>query len=160
MARVVLARQAKCPFLCWKGLRGVLCRILREYEARGTLSVALVDDDEMRRVHREFLGEDAVTDVVSFRLDEPSAGPHEDVLGEIVISVETARGEALRRGKPPHEELALYAIHGALHLVGFDDGNAGDRREMRRVERKYSRLYARAAAGSGSRAGGGSRLST
>ncbi len=115
--------------------------LFRDHGARGTVSVAVVDDEEIRKIHREFLGVDEATDVLSFRLDSACPGTHDDTLGEIVVSAETALREARKRGLPPERELALYAIHGALHLVGWDDLTAKDRRQMRLMERKYlSRL--------------------
>lgn len=89
--------------------------------------VALVDDAEIARVHREFLGIDGPTDVITF--------PY----GEIVVSAETARREADPRGLPPLHELILYVVHGALHLKGYDDRRARDRERMRAAERRVLR---------------------
>ena len=113
--------------------------LLKDHGARGTVSVAIVGDEEIRKIHRQFLGADEATDVLSFRLDSACPGPHDDMFGEIVVSAETALREARKRGRAPERELALYAIHGALHLVGWDDRAAGDRRKMRLMERKYMR---------------------
>ena len=138
-ARIVVARRTHSRFLRWPRLRKVLETLLRDHGARGTVSVAIVGDGEMREIHRRFLGADEATDVLSFRLDSACPGPHDDTFGEIVVSAETALREARKRGRAPERELALYAIHGALHLVGWDDRAAGDRRKMRLMERKYMR---------------------
>jgi probable rRNA maturation factor len=128
----------------------VLLAILEAHGAVGTLGVAIVDDGEIRRVHREFLGKDTTTDVISFRLDGDRPGEHDTTFGEVVVSVDTALREARRRKLPPDRELALYAIHGTLHLVGFDDHSPADRRRMRRVERRYLEQYDESAKAPGS----------
>jgi probable rRNA maturation factor len=94
------------------------------------LSFALLDDARMRRVNREALGHDHPTDVLAFPFCE------EPVLsGEILLSTDTARREAARRGHPAYHELLLYAVHGVLHLLGYDDHDPAGRRRMRRAER-------------------------
>ena len=108
---------------------------------QGTLTVALVEDAEIRRVHRQFLGEDTPTDVLSFLLDGEKIRGLDELLGEVVVSAETALREARKRRLLPEREVALYAIHGTLHLVGFDDTDTTSRRKMRREERKYLKIY-------------------
>ncbi len=125
--------------------RGVLVRILEDHGVRRTLSLALVDDARIREIHREFLGEDSPTDVISFPLEEKDgtgvdADP-EPPFGEVVVSVETALREAPAHGHEAQREAALYAIHGTLHLVGFDDLDEASRAEMRRAETEYLAVY-------------------
>lgn len=86
--------------------------------------VALVDDTTMAELHERFLGKSGPTDVLSF--------PH----GEIVVSADTAHREATARGIPPLHELVLYAVHGALHLAGYDDRSPRQASRMRAAERK------------------------
>jgi probable rRNA maturation factor len=135
----VLSRRTRGAFLRWAPLRKVLLEILGDHGLTGTLGVAVVSDDEIRRLHGEFLREETPTDVITFRLDTP--GSPDDTLGEIVVSADTAAREAERRNLRPDAEIALYAIHGALHLAGFDDVAAADRRAMRRGERMYLERY-------------------
>jgi rRNA maturation RNase YbeY len=97
------------------------------------VELVLVSGREMRRLNRDFHGVDATTDVLSFRFDEGARGPG----GAIVISVRRARGEARSRGKSWRSELALYAVHGALHLAGYDDRTGPARRRMRARERHH-----------------------
>lgn len=95
------------------------------------LSIVVVSDPAIRRLHRRFLGLDCATDVLSFPLE---AG-REGWLGEVVISADTARRVAPRVGVPVSQELTLYAVHGVLHLLGRDDHHPRDRRRMRQAER-------------------------
>jgi probable rRNA maturation factor len=88
-----------------------------------------VDDAEIARVHEEFLGDPSPTDVITF----PYSSVEGPIEGELVVSVETALREAERRDTNPFDEVALYVIHGILHLCGHrDDTAAGGRRMWRR----------------------------
>jgi len=104
---------------------------------RGSVSVALVDDPHMARLHGAHLGKNRTTDVLAFNLLEPSSEKgvaDRAVDGEIVISTETAIRESALRGHSPEAELALYAVHGALHLLGHDDRTSTDAARMHALE--------------------------
>jgi len=94
------------------------------------VSLALVDDPTLAELHGRFLDDPSVTDVMSFLLGEGQDGPW----GEVVVSVDRAREVALERGLPWERELVLYAVHGTLHLCGFDDHEDADREAMRSAE--------------------------
>jgi probable rRNA maturation factor len=93
--------------------------------------VLLTGDDEIRALNREYLGIDRPTDVLSFAdgADLPSGVR---LLGQIVISLDTARRQADAAGLSELRELAELALHGTLHLLGYDHTN--DRGEMNRIE--------------------------
>ncbi len=96
------------------------------------LSVVLVNDAAMSALHKQYLGISGPTDVLTFELDHDHRG--RVISGEVVICVPQARGQAKIRGLPFGHELLLYAIHGMLHLCGFDDKTARGFREMHRLE--------------------------
>lgn len=98
--------------------------------AGAEISVAFVDDGAIAAMHGEWLGDDAPTDVITFDLGEDQEGP----AGELYVSVERARAEAAARGLDPVRELALYVVHGTLHLCGFDDHAEDERARMRAAE--------------------------
>ncbi len=85
------------------------------------LSVLLCDDRFIRDLNRRFRGADAPTDVLSFEQDGPIPGS--PVLGDVVISLETARRQARRRRVPEAAELRELLLHGILHLLGRDHGD-------------------------------------
>lgn len=92
----------------------------------GSVVIALTDDAEIRRLNRTFRGQDKPTDVLTF-----SAGPYAGgALGDVAISVETAHRQATARGKSLKWELAVLALHGVLHLLGWDDESESDRDAM------------------------------
>lgn len=81
-----------------------------------------VSDQEIKKWHKDYLQDPTPTDVIAFSMREgekPLA--NEDVLGDIVISVDTAKRQAKQYAKKLNEELTLYMIHGVLHLLGYDD---------------------------------------
>lgn len=82
------------------------------------VEVALVDDVESDRVHREFMSIEGATDVITF--------DH----GEIVIGVEVAERQAAEYGEPVLRELLRYLVHGLLHLAGHEDGTPEERKQM------------------------------
>ena len=86
------------------------------------VSVAIVSDRTMARLHVEFMGIDGPTDVLTFG--------H----GEIVMSAQTAALYAAEHGHRIEEELALYTVHGLLHLNGFNDATSRDAARMQKVQ--------------------------
>ena len=85
-----------------------------------------MDDTEIQRLNRELRGLDEATDVLTFPAPEFPGAP----LGEIAISVEYAAQQAAVRNISLEDELAYLGIHGALHLLGFDDEEEEPRRRM------------------------------
>lgn len=92
------------------------------------ISLAIVDAKECHAMNRDYLAHDYPTDVITFPLREE--GDPDPLLGEVIVSAERAREEAIERGLPFEQELLRYAVHGALHLLGFDDQSDEDREAM------------------------------
>lgn len=95
-----------------------------EGQPEAELSVTLVDDDRIAQLHVDYMDIPGPTDVISFPLGDP-----EDpvpILGEVVVSVDTAAREAEERGITLREELLRYVVHGTLHLFGYDDHEPED----------------------------------
>lgn len=94
------------------------------------VSVAVVDDELIHDLNRQFLDHDYPTDVLSFTLeDEPPR-----LEGEIIVSLDTAIRHAAEVGWSASDELLLYVAHGALHLAGFRDKNLNDSARMHTAE--------------------------
>lgn len=113
-------------------------------ESSSSLSLTLVDDATVRRLNREHRGKDKSTDVLSFPLhhasDEPvSAGSPEKLLGDVVISVETARRQAADYDASLQDEIYRLLIHGIAHVMGHDHELARERRAMVAAERRLAR---------------------
>jgi len=95
------------------------------------LRIIIADGAELRRLHRLFFGEDATTDVISF------AGDEEDGAGEIYISLDQARKQALEGGEAVQRAIERLVVHGILHLGGWEDDSPAQRRRMLEHGEKY-----------------------
>ncbi|GIW78628.1 MAG: endoribonuclease YbeY [Gemmatales bacterium] len=137
MIRLAIAVNVKNPKVDRRLMRRCARTVLRgEGITEADISLAFVDNETIRRVHEEFLHIDTPTDVLSFDL-----GKEGNVLtGEIIVGAEVADAEAKRLGHGVQEELALYVIHGVLHLCGYDDRTKRDAKKMREKEKTYLRL--------------------
>lgn len=103
------------------------------------ISLLFTDDDGIRALNSTYRGLDKPTNVLSFSMlegDTPS--PFTDLLGDVVISVETAGAEALKAGIHTEERLSQLLVHGILHLAGFD--HEGDESAWREMEDKSREL--------------------
>jgi probable rRNA maturation factor len=114
--------------------------------ARGTMTIALVSDARMRALNRRYRGKDYATDVLSFPVladlpDRPAAprssGQVRSHLGDIVIARGVAGRQARAAGHGTPEELRILALHGLLHLLGYD--HERDHGQMARLERRLRR---------------------
>lgn len=108
---------------------------LENHSAKGSVTVVLTDDVELRELNLKYREIDSPTDVLSFCYDaDMFCG-----LGDLAISIETAKRQAATRGADLNHEVVTLAIHGALHLAGLDDESDEDRvimlAEMNRVLR-------------------------
>ena len=137
------------------GLAAWLQRVAPK-RARGDLAIALVSDARIRSLNRRFRQIDKPTDVLAFpaapsviEFLPPQGGSHApsvasafrrknaespQELGDIVISVQTARRQARDAGHSLASELKILALHGLLHLLGYDHHQQSDRTRMRRIE--------------------------
>jgi probable rRNA maturation factor len=103
--------------------------------ARGHLTVAVVSDAAMRRLNRQFRGKDRTTDVLSFppeAVPAPARGSKRSFLGDLAIARGVAGRQARQLGHSLQTELRILALHGLLHLLGYD--HESDRGEMGRLE--------------------------
>ncbi|WP_214769020.1 rRNA maturation RNase YbeY [Exiguobacterium sp. s39] len=109
-----------------------------EVDSNSELSVTFVSNDEIQEINREWRGKDQTTDVISFAMeelgeDEIDFGLLEDepiVLGDLIISVERCREQAAEYGNHFERELGFLAVHGFLHLLGYDHIEKADEEVM------------------------------
>lgn len=94
------------------------------------VNLLLVDGEAMRRLNRTHKHRDCDTDVLAFEDGETDPAGKRVRLGDIAVCASLARTEAARRGAPFTHELALYALHGLLHLCGMRDHNEAGRKKM------------------------------
>jgi len=107
---------------------------------RAQVSITVVGDYLMRRLNRQWRGRDRVTDVLSWReQDGPSVQP--DFLGEIIIDWPQIVRQARRQGASVKDEFIFILVHGLLHLIGYDDKEESQARQMERLGRRFIAKY-------------------
>lgn len=117
-------------------LERILVSVLAEAVSGAELSVAIVGDEEIEHLNRRYLGRSGPTDVLAF----PYGIEEDHIEGEVVINADEAMRQAERRSHGPEDELLLYAVHGVLHLLGYDDADVEQTKRMH--ERELSVLAA------------------
>jgi probable rRNA maturation factor len=107
--------------------------------ARGELAIALVSDARMRTLNRSYRRKDYATDVLAFAAEPgaPSGEPH--ALGDLVIAKGVAVRQAREAGHSYQTELRVLALHGLLHLLGYDHDDPRDQGRMARLEARLRR---------------------
>ena len=108
-----------------KALRG-------EGVLQGAVDVILVSDNDIKKLHKKWMGKSSATDVITFPIDEEPP-----IYGEIYISVDTAKRQAADYNVSLRNELCRLAVHGALHLAGYNDGTPEEREAMHKLENRY-----------------------
>lgn len=123
-------------------LKKVACRILDDNLAfkKKEISMAIVDIKEMAKLNEKFRGVQGPTDVLAFPLGGEFIST-ENLLGEVVISIDQAEEQARERGHSLEGELALLTIHGVLHLVGYSDEDEEQRKIMQDKEKKILHFF-------------------
>jgi probable rRNA maturation factor len=135
MIKVAIASPQESVLIDRGRLRPLVRGVLEgEGVADAEISLAFVDNPTIHQLNRRYLQHDEPTDVLSFPLSEPNA---RRLAGELVVGAEVARVQAEARGHPVDAELALYVIHGLLHLCGYDDHTEAGAAAMRARERHY-----------------------
>jgi len=123
-------------------LRRVARKILSASECPdGQLSILIVDDAMIQAINRDYLGKDRPTNVISFAMQEgEGGGVQPNLLGDVVISAETAARDACDAQIPFESELYFLLLHGILHLLGYDH-ERGTEAEARRMEAKEREIF-------------------
>ena len=122
------------PPLKIKKLAKAVCYRFGRHEPADTryeISIAIVDDNQIRELNREFLHSKVTTDCLSFDLSDDEKGTR---IFDLIVNGEIAVRQANQRGHSGEAELALYITHGLLHNLGFDDATKNQARKMHETE--------------------------
>ncbi len=103
----------------------------------GTVSYVLCSDEYLLQMNKQYLDHDYYTDILTFDNSESDT----EIEGDIFISLERVKENAVSESASPEEELRRVLAHGILHLCGYDDHTAGEKEEMRKKEDYYLTLF-------------------
>lgn len=139
---ILIENRQKKITLNRRQIRSSLVRLLKRLGLEDReLSLLLVDNEEIREFNRFYLGRDYPTNVISFAMSEGAFGNvNPQLLGDIIVSVETAMSEGEISGLSLKESLDFLMIHGLLHLLDYDH-ESGDAQEARRMQDKEEELF-------------------
>jgi probable rRNA maturation factor len=125
-------RQRRVPIVPTRIRRAAARALAAVGRCGGAVEIAVVDDAAIRRLNAQFRGISRRTDVLAFPLETPEAAGA--LVGQVVISAETAARQAARVGVPRALEMDLLVTHGVLHLIGYDDRDPVEADLMHRRE--------------------------
>ena len=138
---VQITSQRRIPGLRNQKINQKLRKVLRDLDLPDAeLSVLITDDVTISELNRRYLGKEGPTNVLAFPMDEGSLSGHSSVLGDVVVSVDTATKESNQSGEPLERTLLRLLIHGLLHLLGHDHEHS--RAKARLMEKEQERLLA------------------
>ena len=127
----------------WKSYTPILKKISREVLiaelpkiTKMKLGIVLLTDDELLKLNKEALGHDYYTDILTFEIERKNNA----LEAELYFSLDRARENALRYKVTLRNELARLAIHGMLHLAGYDDKSPAAKKNMRKKEQEFMAL--------------------
>ncbi|MFQ5964589.1 MAG: rRNA maturation RNase YbeY [Candidatus Scalinduaceae bacterium] len=128
--RIEIANSQNHYVINTKKIKKIIKEVLNKEGKDAKLSIAFVDNDQIKKLNEQFLGSSEVTDVIAFPLSSNKAFLN----GEIIVSVETAVEVASTRKLNIEGEIILYLVHGILHLLGYRDNNKRDAKIMHKKE--------------------------
>ncbi len=104
----------------------------------GRVEVTLINDDEIRAINEKYRQIDKPTDVISLSYFEDIVFPDDNLIGEIFISVDTARKQAEERGQNLEDEIEFLFVHGLLHIFGYDHETEAEESMMFNLQKNIS----------------------
>jgi probable rRNA maturation factor len=123
-------------------IRSTVLKILKNLDcADKEISLSFIDDEKIKQLNKQYLGKDKATNVLSFSLLEGEYGNiNPQILGDVIISVETAQRDALYGKLTADQEIDFLIIHGILHLLGYNHENT-TKKEIKKMRQKEKELF-------------------
>lgn len=125
-----------------RNIRSTVLKILKTLDcADKEISLSFVDNENIKQLNKQYLGKDQATNVLSFSLQEGEYGDiNPQILGDIIVSVETAQRDALYGKLTIAQEIDFLIIHGILHLLGYNHENT-TKKETKKMQQKEKELF-------------------
>ncbi len=123
-------------------IRSTVLKVLKILDSPDKeISISFVDDKNIKQLNKQYLGKDRSTNVLSFSLQEGEQGDiNPQILGDIIVSVETAKRDALYGKLTIAQEIDFLIIHGILHLLGYNHENT-TKKETNKMQQKEKELF-------------------
>jgi probable rRNA maturation factor len=126
----------------------VRCICSEENVDTNEIIINFIEKEKIKKLHKHFFDDDTVTDCISFPIDSPEeANVGYSILGEIYVCPSVAIAYSEKNNISSYDEVALYIIHGILHLIGYKDITEKEQRVMRKKEKKCMDLIKRSCLG-------------
>lgn len=123
--------------ICARQVRKIIKAVIEEEgQSCEEVSVYFVDTPAICQLHEQFFQDPSPTDCLSLPMDQEEESPYR-LLGEVFVCPATALEYAAQHGLDPYQETTLYIVHGLLHLMGYDDLTAKERKKMRGAEARH-----------------------
>lgn len=132
----VIQDQTDLPISAESVQRSVQEFVTLTQRAYDEVSIHFISDEAMRRLHQEYFDDPSPTDCISFPMDSPDE-PGYKIMGEVFVCPQTAISYTQNHGGDVYQEATLYMVHGLLHLIGYNDLEENDCKEMRIAEAFY-----------------------
>lgn len=129
----------KLYFIDKNRVKKLVSSILKVERKNAELNLVFTDNKKIKEINKTFRGHNFATDVISFAYNNASLG--DNISGEIIISVEMAIKLAQKLKCTIEGEIALYLVHGLLHLLGYNDKLKKDARKMHQREKELLSMY-------------------
>lgn len=129
----------KLHFIDKNRVKKLISSILKVEKKKAELNLVFTDNKKIKKINKTFLGHNFATDVISFAYNNASL--ENNISGEIIISVEMAVKVAQKLKCTIEGEIALYLVHGLLHLLGYNDKVKKDARKMHQREKELLSMY-------------------
>ena len=129
----------KLHFIDKNRVKKLISSILKVEKKNAELNLVFTDNKKIKKINKTFLGHNFATDVISFAYNNTSL--ENNISGEIIISVEMAVKLAQKLKCTIEGEIALYLVHGLLHLLGYNDKLKKDARKMHQREKELLSMY-------------------
>jgi len=125
-----------------KAIKKTAVKILRKFgKSEALVDITFIGNSGMKALNEKYMARKGPTDVLSFSLGKNTPGGRCALIGDIYISSDTARANAKRFKTGFRKEALLYTIHGLLHLLGFGDKTAGEKKRIRELEAKLLKCH-------------------
>ena len=123
-------------------IRSTVLKVLKILDcADKEISISFVDDENIKQLNKQYLGKEKATNVLSFSLQEGEyGGMNPQILGDIIVSVDTAKRDALYGKLTIAQEIDFLIIHGILHLLGYNHENT-TKKETNKMRQKEKELF-------------------